>query len=185
MRASSSRMTKRVLITGGSGFVGANLARRAVGDGHEVHLLLRAAHRNWRLQGLTESTAIHTVDLKDRRAVQRAVAAIRPHWVFHLAAYGGYSTQTALERMVGTNVWGCVHLLVAARDARAEDLVDAGPCSVHGHKAHATREGEVLGPNSHCDVIKAAATHDCQLIARAHDGNAIPVRLYSVYGPLE
>jgi len=178
-------MSKRVLITGASGFVGANLARRAVGDGHEVHLLLRAAHRNWRLQGLTESTAIHTVDLKDRRAVQRAVAAIRPHWVFHLAAYGGYSTQTALERMVGTNVWGCVHLLDASRDAGAEAFVNAGSSSEYGHKDHATREDEALEPNSHYAITKAAATHYCQLTARANDVNAITVRLYSVYGPLE
>ena len=185
MPASSSRVSKRILITGASGFVGANLARRAVGDGHEVHLLLRATHRNWRLRSLADSTATHTVDLKDRRAVQRAVTAIRPHWVFHLAAYGAYSTQTALERMVATNVWGCVHLLDACRDAGAESFVNAGSSSEYGHKDHATREDEALEPNSHYAITKAAATHYCQLTARTHDVNAITVRLYSVYGPLE
>lgn len=178
-------MSKRVLITGASGFIGANLARRAVRDGHEVHLLLRAAHRKWRLGSLNDSTATHTVDLKDRRAVQRAVAAIRPHWVFHLAAYGAYPTQTALERMVATNVWGCIHLLDACRDAGAEAFVNAGSSSEYGHKDHATREDEVLEPNSHYAITKAAATHYCQFTARATDVNAITVRFYSVYGPLE
>src|SRR5687768_9060504 len=178
-------MSKRVLITGASGFVGANLARRAVRDGHEVHLLLRAAHRNWRLRGMTDSTATHTVDLKDRRAVQRAVAAIRPHWVFHLAAYGAYPTQTALERMVATNVWACIHLLDACRDAGAEAFVNAGSSAEYGHKDHPTREDETLEPNSHYAITKAAATHYCQLTAHANDVNAITVRLYSVYGPLE
>ena len=178
-------MSKRVLITGASGFIGANLARRVVRDGHEVHLLLRAAHREWRLRGLTDSTATHTVDLKDRRAVQRAVAAIRPHWVFHLAAYGAYPTQTAIERMVATNVWGCVHLLDACRDAGAEVFINAGSSSEYGDKDHAAREDELLEPNSHYAITKAAATHYCQFTARANDLNAITVRLYSVYGPLE
>jgi dolichol-phosphate mannosyltransferase len=178
-------MSKRVLITGASGFVGANLAHRAVRDGHEVHLLLRAAHREWRLRSLADSAATHTVDLKDRRAVQRAVAAIRPHWVFHLAAYGAYATQTALERMVATNVWGCVHLLDACQDAGVEAFINAGSSSEYGYKDHAAREDEALEPNSHYAITKAAATHYCQFTARANDVNAVTVRLYSVYGPLE
>jgi dolichol-phosphate mannosyltransferase len=178
-------LSKRVLITGASGFVGANLARRAASDGHEVHLLLRAAHDGWRLRNLPDSTVTHTADLKDRRAVHRVVAAIRPHWVFHLAAYGAYAAQTELDRMVATNVWGCVHLLDACQDAGVEAFINAGSSSEYGHLDHAAAEEDRLEPNSHYAITKAAATHYCQFTARAKDTNAVTVRLYSVYGPFE
>jgi nucleoside-diphosphate-sugar epimerase len=47
----------RVLITGGSGFIGANLARAEIEAGHEVHLLLRAEAQSWRLSELARRTA--------------------------------------------------------------------------------------------------------------------------------
>ena len=47
----------RVLVTGGTGFVGANLVRRLVADGHEVHLLLRSESNPWRLFELMDRLA--------------------------------------------------------------------------------------------------------------------------------
>lgn len=178
-------MSKRVLITGGSGFVGANLARRAAAEGHDVHLLLRAAHDTWRVRDLPPGVVRHEADVMDRSAVQAAVAAIRPQWAFHLAAYGAYAHQRELDCMMATNFWGCVHLLDACRDAGVEAFVNAGSSSEYGYTDRAARETDRLQPNSHYALSKAAATHYCQLSARTAGVNAVTVRLYSVYGPFE
>ena len=45
----------RALITGAAGFVGANLARRLLADGHEVHLATGPQTDTWRLAGLPAS----------------------------------------------------------------------------------------------------------------------------------
>jgi dolichol-phosphate mannosyltransferase len=174
---------KRCLVTGASGFVGANLVRRLLRDGHEVHVLLRPEYQNWRLRDIASSLRSHTVDLADRELVRESVQRIRPEWVFHLAAYGAYPTQTGFARMVEINVTGTASLLDACSDVAA--FVYTGSSSEYGYKDHPPRETEIVEPNSHYAITKAAATHYCQFMARKTGVNAITVRLYSIYGPYE
>jgi len=174
----------RCLLTGASGFVGANLTRRLLHDGHEVHALLRPEHQPWRLGDVT-SLHRHSVDLTNPGEVQQAVRRIRPDWVFHLAAYGAYSSQTGFSRMVDINLNGTVSLLDACAETGVEAFIYTGSSSEYGYKDHPAREDELLEPNSHYAITKAAATHYCQFVARKHDVNAIAVRLYSIYGPYE
>src|SRR5262245_22662865 len=82
---------KRAVITGGTGFIGANLARRLLSDGHEVHLLVRPTHTTWRIEEIRSDARLHEVHLHDEQSVMKAIAQIRPDWVFHLAVYGAYS----------------------------------------------------------------------------------------------
>jgi dolichol-phosphate mannosyltransferase len=178
-------LSKRILITGASGFVGANLARRALRDGHEVHLLLRPGYRTWRLDEIAGHLQLHEADLADDIAVRAAVRGIRPDWVFHLAAYGAYSSQKDVERMVATNLSGCISLLDACVESGVEAFVNAGSSSEYGLKDHAPDEDEALEPNSPYAITKAAATHYCRLKARETGIHAATVRLYSVYGPYE
>jgi UDP-glucose 4-epimerase len=176
---------KRALVTGASGFVGANVARRLLEDGHETHVLVRQSYRPWRLDEIASSLRSHEVDLRDREGVKRVVARVRPDWVFHLAAFGAYSTQTGIERMVETNLMGSVALLDACAETGIEAFVQTGSSSEYGYKDHAANEGEPLEPNSHYAITKAAATHYCEFTARQRNLHAVTVRLYSIYGPYE
>src|SRR5260370_39367375 len=95
---------KRALVTGGTGFVGANLVRRLLAEGHEVGLLVRKGHDPWRLADV--SARVHWIEasLAERAALASAVADFRPRWVFHLTAHGAYSWQIdplAILRMNG------------------------------------------------------------------------------------
>ena len=176
---------KRVILTGGSGFVGANLARRLVRDGHELHLLLRSEHSDWRLREVREDTRPHEVDLRDSARVATLVKSIRPEWVFHLATYGAYPDQTDARRMVQTNVFGTMNLVNACVQSGCESFINTGSSSEYGLKDHAPSEDESLEPNSAYAVTKAAATRFCQDVARAQTANIQTLRLYSVYGPFE
>ena len=176
---------KRVLLTGGSGFVGANLARRLIADGHEVHLLLRPGYQAWRVDPVREHVRCRELDLDDLATVTQVVRQIRPEWVFHLAAHGAYSWQTDLKQMVLTNIQGTMNLVQACVQSGFEAFVNAGSSSEYGLKDHPPAETEFLEPNSHYAVTKAAASLFCRYTAQHSNLTLTTLRLYSVYGAFE
>ncbi len=176
---------KTVLLTGGTGFVGANLARRLLADGHRVHLLVRPAHRPWRLTEVLPDLSLHEADLGDREEVSGLFRQVRPDWIFHLAAYGAYSAQTGADTMIRTNLAGAWHLLEAGLEIGFEAFVQAGSSSEYGWKPAPACEDDRLEPNSDYAVTKAAATLLGESLARRHGARITTLRLYSVYGPWE
>jgi dolichol-phosphate mannosyltransferase len=178
-------MTKRALITGGTGFVGANLARRLLQEGHEVHCLVRPGYQSWRIADISAHLHLYEVDFDDQSSLGKRVDLVRPDWVFHLAAYGAYSSQTDVRTMMQTNFTGTVNLVEACLKTGFEAFINAGSSSEYGFKDHAPVEDEWVDPNSHYAVTKVAATQFCRYTARTRQAPIITLRLYSVYGPYE
>jgi len=175
---------ERVLITGGSGFIGACLAHDLVAEGHDVHLLLRPEANTWRLAGLAGRYAAHTGDLRDATTVRRAVAACRPGVVYHLATHGAYPSQRDRAAILATNLLGTANLLDALDGHDYRALVHTGSSSEYGHKDGPMREDDRLEPRTDYAVTKAAATLLCQ--AEAYRGRPVTtVRVFSAYGPWE
>ena len=74
----------RVLVTGGTGFIGTHLVRRLESEGCEVHLLVRDPSR-WIGQGRTRAV-LHAGDLQDAGSLRRVARSVRPRYFFSLAA---------------------------------------------------------------------------------------------------
>ncbi len=176
---------KRVIVTGAAGFVGANLARRLLRDGHDVRLLVRPAQNLWRLDEIRHQVELVEVDLGDSERLDDLVRALRPEWVFHLAAHGAYPHQTDWRRMVAANIVGTVALVEACLRSGVEAFVNTGSSSEYGFQDHAPAETEPLEPNSAYAVTKASATMFCRHLAVSRQVHLPTLRLYSVYGPYE
>ncbi len=176
---------KRVIVTGATGFVGANLARRLLQDGHEVHLLVRQGYNSWRIAAIQNEVKLHQVDLTDEATLGQLISQIRPDWIFHLATYGAYSSQNDAHKAVQTNIVATTNLVEACLNTGFEAFVNTGSSSEYGFKDHSPSEEEWLEPNSYYAVTKASATLYCRYTAQ-NRGVLLPtLRLYSVYGPYE
>lgn len=176
---------KRAILTGATGFVGANLARKLLKGGHEVHILVRPSYRSWRIQEILSEIRLHEVPLEDAEKLAQVVGEICPDWIFHLATHGAYSSQKDMRRIVATNVMGTLNLMEACMRAGFEVFVNTGSSSEYGFKDRAAAETDFLEPNSHYAWTKAAATLFCQHMAQNHSVCIPTVRLYSVYGAYE
>lgn len=114
------REHQTILITGGAGFIGSNLADSFLSDGHRVHLLDNCARagveRNvaW-LRGKHGARVVHiNADIRNPAPVREAVRSADR--VFHFAAQVAVTTSlTDPEQDFGTNVLGTFNLLEAIR----------------------------------------------------------------------
>jgi nucleoside-diphosphate-sugar epimerase len=177
-------MRERILITGGSGFIGACLARDLIASGANVHLLLRPEFRNWRLKDILDEFTLHWADIRDADAVRKAVETSKPDIIYNLATHGAYPTQNDRVVIFATNMQGTLNLIdaLARRDYRA--LVHAGSSSEYGFKNGPMRADDVLESRSDYAIGKAAAS--LLVLAEAFRGkpNTV-VRVFSAYGPWE
>ena len=176
---------RRCLVTGGTGFIGTNLVRRLLADGHEVDLLVRPQHQTWRIKDILSDVRLHKVDLTDAARLKFILRKIKPEWIFHLAAYGAYSFQRSFSRMLEINLQGTINLVEAGINSGFAAFVNVGSSSEYGFKDHAPKEDEAVVPNSHYAVTKACATLYCQHQAIGKKAKIVTLRPYSVYGPFE
>lgn len=176
---------KRVLLTGATGFVGANLCRRLLSDGYDVYCLVRNEFANWRIEDIQSDIQIHFVDLNSFDSLLPVIKRIRPEWIFHLATHGAYSWQVDLDKIIHTNVLATVNLVQACLKTDFEIFINTGSSSEYGYKDHAPSETEWVDPNSYYAVTKVFATLFCRYTAIRHKVCMPTIRLYSVYGPYE
>jgi dihydroflavonol-4-reductase len=138
-----------VLVTGGTGFVGANLVRELLGDGHAVRVLARPGGDRRALEGC--AVDIVEGDLLDVRSLRVAVAGARH--VYHVAAdYRLWAPD--LKVLYRANVDGTRHLLAAAAEAGAERIVYTSTVGAVGIPEDGT-PGDETTPVSLCDMVGA------------------------------
>jgi len=180
---------KRVLVTGGAGFIGSHLVPALLERGDEVSIVdnfdpfyperlkRRALHPQARL---LES------DIRDQDAMHRAFGEMKPDVVVHLAALAG--VRPSLERpaaYMDVNVRGTASVLEAARKAGTARFVLGSSSSVYGAHAQAPfREtARVDSPESPYAASKVASEVLARTFHNLYGVEVASLRFFTVYGP--
>ena len=173
---------KNILITGATGFVGANLVKHFLKKGANISIFKRQQSSLWRIKDIIDQISVYNADLLDCAKVNKAVKRIRPDVILHAATYGGHATQANLTRIFKTNFDGTVNLLNSCLKNGFELFVNTGSSSEYGVKDYPMRESDLLKPVTLYGVSKAAASIYCQYAAKRHNLPIVTLRLFSPYG---
>jgi UDP-glucose 4-epimerase len=171
----------KALVTGGAGFIGSNIVRRLLDDGHEVrvHDNFSTGHRS-NLEGLD----VEVIE-GDLRSYERVASAARDcEIVFHQGALPSVprSIQDPLTSNA-VNVEGTLNVLLASRDLGVRRVVFASSSSIYGNAPGMPRhEDGPVAPLAPYAVAKLAAEQYCMSAHRVWDLEVVALRYFNVFG---
>src|SRR5437660_963359 len=142
-------MGKRILITGGAGFIGSHLADELLGAGYEVRVLdCLAAQVHGKEQArpsyLDSEVELVSGDVRDKAAVRTALKGVDA--VFHLAAMVGVGqSMYEVAGYTEVNNLGTANLLQCLIENPVEKLIVASSMSLYGEGLYRNAGGQVIG----------------------------------------
>ncbi|HEY6420949.1 MAG TPA: SDR family NAD(P)-dependent oxidoreductase [Candidatus Binataceae bacterium] len=178
---------KKVLVTGGSGFIGHHLVRRLLADGASVGVIVRYGNvmKNERLRSIWDRISIFEADVRNRGALE-AVRAFAPQIVFHLAAYNHVGASfLQVEECFDVNAKGTAN--VVDTFTTAEKIVCISTSEVYGMQREVPFV-ETMGPEpiSPYAITKFAGELYCRLKQRENSGPSIVIlRPFNAFGPYQ
>lgn len=183
-----SSRPRRILISGGTGFIGASLVRRMVQRGDEVHVIVRASADEsssslWRIAEVMGEVRVHVANLLDAEATRKVVAAARPEIVLHFAAHAALPQEIDEMEIFLNTVQPLVNL--ASASVGCELFINAGSSSEYGYQTEPMSEASLPDPTRVHDIAKLAQTLYGTYAARFKGVPLVTLRLFSVYGPWE
>jgi UDP-glucose 4-epimerase len=178
----------RVLITGGSGFIGSHLVHRLLGMGASVGLMVRYGNvvKNERIRDVWDRLTVIEADLRNRGALG-AVRDFAPEIVFHLAAYNHVGESfRQVEECFDVNAKGTANLLDICNEV-SRKFVYVSTSEVYGHQAGVPFvESMCPDPISPYAITKYAGELYCRLKQRVGGKpQVVVVRPFNAFGPYQ
>ena len=177
---------KRVVVTGGAGFIGSHLAEELVKQGYHVTIIDDLSSGNTvNIELLLKNGNVEFIqgsitDLPLLRQLFQGVG-----YVFHQAAIASVSRsvddpQTSHQ----SNVTGTLNILLAARDSGVSKVISASSSSVYGDNPILPLKEDMLpSPQSPYAVTKLAGEYYCHAFHQVYALPTISLRYFNVYGP--
>lgn len=179
-----------ILVTGGTGFIGAHTARVLAEQGWEV-VVTDIATDTRRLEeiGILDEVAVRRLDLTDSTAVVRTVRDVGATQIVHLGAVTSLIAQDNPRAAIEVNITGTNNILEAARtlDDQVERVVWASTMAVYApavkYDHEPVDEDDLVYPESIYGATKEFCEHQARLYAEEFDVSVVGFRPTGVYGP--
>lgn len=167
---------KRVLITGGSGYIGSRLVQQLVQLDWAVHLIVRPSSQLGALDRIKNQITCHNYDGQIDSLMQ-IMQAVQPEIVFHLASLFLPQHQPSdVDRLIQSNVQFGTQLLEVMREKGVKQIVNTGTSWQH-HLNISDRATNLYA------ATKQAFERILDYYTEAHQFAAVTLYVFDSYGP--
>jgi len=171
---------RRILVTGGAGFVGGALTQKLVEAGARVTVLDDLF--TGKAETIPTGAEFIEGSVTDAKLVAELVAA--NSLVFHLAARNIIASTKNPRDDFETNIGGTLNVLLAARESKVDRIVYTGSASVYGNpRSIPINEDDFLVPLSPYAVSKLGGENYAQAFYESYGLPTACIRYSNVYGP--
>ncbi len=173
------------LITGGAGFIGANLVKKLLEDGHLVKIVDNFVGGK-KEERIHKGAEYIEGDIRDLDLLVREMKGV--DGVFHMAALPRvvYSVEHPQETH-DVNVNGTLNVLLAARDAGVKRIVFSSSSSTYGDQPkekYPLKEDEIIKkPLAPYALHKFIGEHYCRVFSELYGLKTVSLIYFNVYGP--
>lgn len=121
------------LITGGTGFIGAEIARMILASDPDADLHVTHRSNNLgRLAGIEDKVTLHHLDLVDHDSVDRVISDVAPERLFHFGAMLTGPGEADPQTLLAINATGFIRTIEAARMAGTRQMIFASSIGTYG-----------------------------------------------------
>ncbi len=176
-------MSRRVLVTGGAGFIGSHVADALLAEGVQTTVIDDLSSGDARR--VPAGAELCRVDITDRAAFDAVVDRLQPQAIFHLAAQSSVTVSvTDPARDCAVNVQGTLNVLEAANRHRAPVVFTSTGGALYGNEAPIpTPEDRIPAPLAPYGASKWAGEAYIRTWSAASGVPHAVCRLGNVYGP--
>ena len=173
---------KKIIVTGGAGFIGSNLVDALLEQGFEVHIIDNL--ETGKKENINPKAVFHQADIRYYEEI--APIFDGADFVFHLAALARIQPSIANPLAAHhTNATGTLNVLRAAEKAGVKKLIYSGSSSVYGKNPTPFQENMKPDPLNPYAAQKLMGEHYSRNFTELYGLPTVILRYFNVYGPRE
>ncbi len=175
-------MRKRILVTGGGGFIGSHLVDRLIKNGHKVSIIDDLS--GGKKDNVNSKAQFYLCDLRDVKKTDKIIGKIQPEIVFHLAANAAENKAQFSPIDITSRNWNTfINTLVSSLKNGMKRIVFTSSIAVYGAGQTPFKETDRPEPEDLYGVSKYAIEETLKILSKVHQFEYVITRPHNVYGP--
>lgn len=176
-------MRKKVVITGGAGFIGSHIAGYWLSEGADVHIIDNLRSGNLNNIELNKGAHFHRGSITDKELVDSVLKDC--DYIHHLAALISVpeSVLSPFE-CVDINVNGLLNILEAAKKYKTKKIVLSSSAAIYGDNPITPKTTDLYpAPKSPYGITKLDGEYYLAMYNEMYNVGAVSLRYFNVFGP--